>query len=110
MTHQGVATPPGRPADVSDTRRAPRNGPIHASCGGCTARWPVDASAVTHCAGCHRSFMSVTGFDDHRTGPTDSRRCLTLAELAAAGFAPNDLGRWRIPRDADTLPGLAGTP
>lgn len=48
------------------------NGEIR--CGGCDEHWKgLDAA---HCSVCHRSFTSRTGFDRHRTGPVDQRRCV----------------------------------
>lgn len=35
------------------------------TCGRCAARWT--AAGAAHCAGCHRTFSTVSGFDKHRT-------------------------------------------
>jgi len=37
-----------------------------ATCGRCAARWT--AARAAHCAGCHRTFSTVGGFDRHRRG------------------------------------------
>jgi hypothetical protein len=37
---------------------------IVATCGRCAARWT--ATRAAHCAGCHRTFSTVSGFDKHR--------------------------------------------
>lgn len=34
-----------------------------------------------HCASCHAHFGSVRGFDEHRVGPDDDRRCADPATL-----------------------------
>ena len=51
-------------------------------------------SGVCECAGCGLVFKSVTGFDLHRVGPGEARRCLTTDELAAAGLTVNERGQW----------------
>lgn len=80
-----------------------------AGCGGCTARWPIGTGAA-HCPTCHRTFTSVGGFDQHRTGPITGRRCLGETELRALGYAPNDRGRWRIPLDPAAAARLTDRP
>lgn len=62
---------------------------------GCGARWAGEN--LCHCSLCHLTFMSVTGFDAHRTGPVDAARCRTPEELAKIGLEPNDAGYWRRP-------------
>lgn len=43
--------------------------------------------AVCHCATCHATFGSISGFDAHRTGPMTARWCLH----------PNDVpGKYRL--------------
>lgn len=71
---------------------------IQASCGGCDATWPMSAGSVAHCGACHRTFNSVTAFDEHRVGSNpDLRRCMDEPELRDAGMEPNEWGRWRRP-------------
>ena len=61
----------------------------------------MNAPALTgdrcQCAACGLYFMADDGFDFHRVGEyakpgqlRGNRRCLSLAELAAASWAPND--------------------
>ena len=38
--------------------------PILLGCGQCDARWT--ALTAAHCAGCHRTFAALAGFDAHR--------------------------------------------
>lgn len=53
-------------------------------------------------SGCCQNFASDAAFDKHRTGPYDgNRRCLTVEELTAKGWAktgPHD--SWRTPAPA----------
>lgn len=55
------------------------------------------------CPACGLVFRSTSGFDDHRRGeythtpPDHGRRCLTLPELQARGYGPDDKGRLRQP-------------
>ncbi|WP_018639525.1 FDXHR family putative zinc-binding protein [Parafrankia elaeagni] len=58
---------------------------------------PHRRAGVAHCAGCHLTFTSTHSFDQHRTGHSDHRRCLTHDELTAAGWSANEYDRWRIP-------------
>lgn len=50
--------------------------------------------ARCRCGGCGERFNSVSGFDRHRVGPPDARRCLTPAELVAKGWLVNSAGFW----------------
>lgn len=63
----------------------------------CGARW--QGELISHCASCHLTFTSVTGFDDHRTGShaLDTRVCRSEAEMRSRGYQPNDAGQWRQP-------------
>jgi hypothetical protein len=54
-----------------------------------------------HCRACGQSFRSVSGFDRHRTGPADVRRCLSATELNAAGWRINPAGFWLMPANRD---------
>ena len=59
----------------------------------CGARWK-NSERAAHCADCHVTFTSDSGFEAHRYGPYDAgRQCRTLDELAALGFTskPGDL-------------------
>jgi len=47
------------------------------------------------CIGCKRLFRGVPAFDAHRTGPYNGdRRCMTDAEMTAAGLALDERGVW----------------
>lgn len=47
------------------------------------------------CIGCARLFWGVPAFDAHRTGRHgDGRRCMTDAEMVAAGLGLDDQGVW----------------
>jgi len=98
MIDTATLTPTPPPVRPSTADPAVRNDAT-AGCGGCSTRWPIGAGAVAHCPRCHLTFASVGGFDAHRTGPIDRRRCLEETELHDLGYAPNDLGRWRVPID-----------
>ncbi|WP_018502551.1 FDXHR family putative zinc-binding protein [Parafrankia discariae] len=107
MIHTATLTP--TPTALRPSTPAPGTGNGQtAGCAGCTVRWPVGTNAA-HCPTCHLSFASVGGFDAHRTGPIDRRRCLDSTELHNLGYAPNDRGRWRIPLDPDAAARLTGT-
>ena len=67
----------------------------------CGARW--SGEAIAHCATCHLTFGSVSGFDDHRDRRGDGR-CRKPDELRTRGLEPNDAGHWRRPRPPETLP------
>ena len=55
---------------------------------------------VSLCRACGKVFTTTSTFDKHRVGKYDltapgyGRRCLTTAELEAAGWAVNARGRW----------------
>lgn len=51
-------------------------------------------SSVCQCAACGEVFRSVTGFDRHRTGDVNHRRCLTVIEMLADGLTKNERGQW----------------
>lgn len=55
---------------------------------------PENLRRVCWCQACGLVFTGVGGFDAHRTGPWDARRCLTPDELRDKGYAPNEQGRW----------------
>lgn len=67
----------------------------------CGARWTGENPC--HCATCHLTFRSATGFDRHRRGQVDHARCLTTVELSAAGMTPDPDGMWRVPMDTDWI-------
>ena len=46
------------------------------------------------CRGCNAYFNSTDAFSKHRTGPHDSRRCLTDAEMLGKGMVKNAAGFW----------------
>lgn len=57
------------------------------------------------CPTCLELFNSVAAFDKHRTGrfgaPARPRRCLTAAQMLAAGMARNERGFWVTERMGD---------
>lgn len=56
-------------------------------------------SNVCQCAACGEYFLSVSGFDRHRVGPPEDRRCLSNAEMRRKGMALDACNRWtRAPR------------
>ena len=59
------------------------------------------------CQSCARYFNSTAAFEAHRVtvepSPNYRRRCMTDAELTAAGYLPNAAGFWRQPMPADVL-------
>jgi len=50
--------------------------------------------AACQCPTCDLFFRSVSGFDKHRTGDQDHRRCLTQDEMRAIGMVTNEEGYW----------------
>lgn len=68
----------------------------------CSAKWAGEN--LCHCSLCHLTFMSVTGFDKHRSGPVGITQCRTADGLREIGMEPNELGYWRKPRPLDTIP------
>lgn len=68
----------------------------------CGARWT--GLLIAHCTKCHQSFGGIRGFDFHRIGHVDHRRCRTPEQLRGFGYEPNDRGIWRRPRPDSTLP------
>lgn len=64
--------------DAPDAADTSRNSVTH-RCGGCPRTWAGLAEA--HCASCHQTFGSVTGFDKHRYGGI----CLWPADIRRAG-------------------------
>jgi hypothetical protein len=52
-------------------------------------------TGLCQCAACDGYFGSVRGFDRHRVGPQDARRCLTPDEIAATGLSRDARGIWR---------------
>lgn len=53
------------------------------------------------CTSCGLAFKSTSGFDAHRVGKYPARRCLSLTELQARGYAHNNLGFMRKPRPTE---------
>jgi len=64
---------------------------------------PALTGSRCYCSACGLTFRSVSGFDRHRTGKhgTALRRCLSPAELEAAGWRLTEAGLWVMP---DTRP------
>lgn len=58
------------------------------------AAMPEHLRRVCWCQACGLVFTGVAGFDAHRTGPWEARRCLTTDELREKGYEPNEHGRW----------------
>lgn len=69
---------------------------------------------VNMCSACGEDFISVSAFDEHRTGVheytylegvkkeppvEDGRRCLGVDELRAFGWSRRSNGLWNYPRD-----------
>jgi hypothetical protein len=48
------------------------------------------------CSGCGEAFRTVRGFDEHRTGKGDDRRCNAPAVLREWGFTLDAQGFWRM--------------
>jgi len=46
------------------------------------------------CAACKEYFNSSAGFDKHRAGTGDDRRCLTPQEMLTLGMSKNEAGFW----------------
>lgn len=59
----------------------------------CGASWLGEA--VCHCATCHLTFGSSSGFDEHRD--RKEGRCRTPDELRTRGLEPDEDGHWRKP-------------
>lgn len=63
----------------------------------CTARCPslAPGSRLSHCSACHETFGGIRGFDLHRAGRMDARRCLTRSEIGAVGIVLDSRSVWR---------------
>lgn len=49
------------------------------------------------CSACGEVFGGSSGFEFHRVGEFEGdRRCRTKKELRKAGYAADDMGRWRL--------------
>jgi hypothetical protein len=59
----------------------------------CERTWQGLAEA--HCTVCHAHFTTVTAFDLHRVGPTDTRHCEDPATLTTAAGVPRLSGSLR---------------
>ncbi len=46
------------------------------------------------CSACGEIFEKVNGFDKHRTGNPENRRCLTPHAMRGKGMVINSYGRW----------------
>jgi len=46
------------------------------------------------CSACGEIFEKVNGFDKHRTGNPENRRCFTPDEMRGKGMVINSYGRW----------------
>ncbi len=51
-------------------------------------------SANCECCGCGELFKTVSGFDMHRTGEGEDRRCMSIDEMKDNGMALNKGGYW----------------
>jgi len=76
---------------------------VKLDCGPCECgrRYPGSDRNGGHCATCHLSFASQTGFDKHRVGrynqTPSERRCLTREELTAKGWTVDEHFVVRMP-------------
>lgn len=52
--------------------------------------------AWAQCCACGLTFGGNSGFEAHRVGAIGSRRCLSLAEMRALGYAPDRNGALRL--------------
>jgi hypothetical protein len=59
-------------------------------------------SQACECGACGQWFGGLTGFDMHRVGDYDNRRCLTPKEIVARGYVIRD-GMWRKPPPASKV-------
>jgi len=59
--------------------------PEWVTCGGCDSRWT--GLGVCHCSACHRTFTSISAFDQHRSGShaLGARHCL---DPGSVGLVP----------------------
>ena len=60
---------------------------------GADPKLPV-GTAYCQCGNCQRYFKSPTGFDLHRTGDQERRRCLSIPAMRKAGMSQNKRGYW----------------
>jgi hypothetical protein len=75
----------------------------------CGARW--QGEAIAHCATCHLTFASATGFDAHMDGRREPPPgCRTEAELRKRGLEPNENGHWRRPMSDEARGRIGGLP
>lgn len=60
---------------------------------------------VSFCRTCRRTFAGIVAFDTHRTGSFTplARRCMTVAEMRAAGMTQNEKGWWVSPSIYSTI-------
>lgn len=71
-----------RYADMTREQRAAHNRERNKiRCNGCTSWWT--GLSACHCAGCHRTFSSISAFDKHRDGShvKGTRHCVDPATL-----------------------------
>lgn len=88
--------------EVDDTRAN-----VKLNCGPCKCgrKYPGSDRSGGHCATCHLSFASQTGFDKHRVGQfenraagkVNTRRCLTSEEMQAKGWTVDEHFVVRMP-------------
>lgn len=85
---------PETDSDRSNSDSTERRPVARYRCGGCALWWT--ALGAAHCAGCHETFTSVSGFEKHRRGG----QCLTPAEV---GLVPADRKwpGWALPGSYD---------
>ena len=75
------------------------------TCGTCGRRFPGSDRNGGHCMTCHLSFASQTGAEKHRVGKfenravgqANTRRCLTVEELADKGWTVDEHFVVRMP-------------
>jgi hypothetical protein len=59
-----------------------------------TRRRLTHGSNLCECPTCGEQFLAPHGFDKHRVGPMDQRRCLTPDEMARRGLRRNERDWW----------------
>ena len=62
----------------------------------CEVRGPALRGARCQCPTCGKVFASVRPFHRHRAGPQNRRRCLSDAEMVAAGFRLDPHGAYAL--------------
>lgn len=69
-----------------------------AMCNGCDNTWY--GLRIAHCGACHLTFLSPTGFDEHRPA---TGGCRATEDLRERGMEPDRHGYWRNPMPPEVL-------